>query len=128
MGTDGLRKMSVVFEFLSLRSPRAVVVDFSVALLALTIIPTAFWDRSFDLCVWHRIILPLVFRGVCPTSGFFKDCHIFSCGMTHAFSALLHGHFSQAYEYNRLVYIIFALILFFLIYNVARLLKQKKLL
>ena len=115
--------INLLFEFLSLSTPRAVVADFSVILLALAITPTAFWDRTPDTCVWHRFILPLIYRGQCPTSGIFKDCHIFSCGMTHAMSRLLHGDLSGAYYYNHLVYIVVTVVLVIYLYNIWKLIK-----
>jgi len=112
-------------ELLGFGSPKAVVIDFSVIFIALGIIPTAFWDRTPDTCIWHRFILPFFFHNNCPTSGIFANCHIFSCGLTHAFSALLHGNFAGAYEFNKLVYIVLAVMLIFYIKNIYRLFRIK---
>jgi len=119
-----LKRQNIVFEFLGFGSPRAVVINFSAIILALAIIPTAFWDRSPDLCIWHRFILPLVFRHHCPTSGIFAGCHVPSCGLTHALSQLLHGDFASAFDYNKLVFIVFGLIVFLLVWNTIKLIKN----
>jgi hypothetical protein len=61
------------------------------ALLALAIIPTGILEKGPVLCVWRNL-----FGIHCPT-----------CGMTRAFSSLLHGKLVSAFEYNKLVVVVF---------------------
>ena len=61
------------------------------ALVALAIIPTPVLERGPVICLWRNL-----FGIQCPT-----------CGMTRAFSSVLHGHFRAAFQYNKLVTIIF---------------------
>jgi hypothetical protein len=111
----------ILKEFLSFGSPRAVVANFSMIFIIIGIVPTAFWDTAPDLCIWHRFILPIVFNNNCPSAGIFADCHIPSCGLTHAFSALLHGNFSDAYSFNHLVYFVLTIMLIIYFKNIYKL-------
>jgi hypothetical protein len=61
------------------------------ALLALAIIPTEIVAHGPVLCVWRNL-----FGIHCPT-----------CGMTRAFSSILHGRLVNALEYNKLVVVVF---------------------
>jgi hypothetical protein len=61
------------------------------ALLALAIIPTEILARGPIICVWRNL-----FGIECPT-----------CGMTRAFSSILHGRLVQAFGYNKLVIVVF---------------------
>jgi len=120
-----LKKIDRVFEFLSLSSPMAVVVDFSAILFVLAITPTAFWDRTPDLCIWHRFILPWIFHEACPISGIFADCHCPGCGLTRAMSAMLHGNFQTAYDYNHLIFIVSGIIIFLIGWNFYKIISAK---
>lgn len=62
--------------------------------LALIATPTAWLERGPSLCLIRR-----VFGVRCP-----------GCGMTRAFSSVVHGKFKQAYQYNKLVVIVFPLL------------------
>lgn len=63
----------------------------AAVLLALAIIPTEMLVRGPSLCVWKNLL------GIqCPT-----------CGMTRAFSSILHGRFIQAIQFNKLVVVVF---------------------
>ncbi len=115
-----------LLEFLSLSTPRAVVVDFSAIIIALAIIPTAFWDSSPNLCIWRQVILPLIFRHRCPSSGIFANCHCPGCGLTHAMSRLLHADLVGAYQYNHLVYIVAIVILIIYVANIIKLIKARR--
>lgn len=117
-------KKIIVFEFLSLSSPKAVVVSFSVVFMALTIIPTAFLGQLGGLCIWHRFVLPWIFYAYCPESGLFAHCFCPGCGITHAMSRLLHGDITGAYYYNHLVYIVAAVVTIVYVTNIAKLLKK----
>jgi hypothetical protein len=62
--------------------------------LALIAIPTAWLERGPSLCLIRRI-----FGVRCP-----------GCGMTRAFSCIVHGKFKQAFQYNKLVVVVFPLV------------------
>lgn len=62
--------------------------------IALILIPTSWLERGPSLCLIRR-----VFGVRCP-----------GCGMTRAFSCVAHGKFRQAYQYNKLVVIVFPLL------------------
>ena len=58
--------------------------------LLFCLIPTAWLERTPSVCLIRR------FFGVrCP-----------GCGMTHALSYLVHGHFRESWQHNRLVIVI----------------------
>jgi hypothetical protein len=101
------------------------VVNFSLIFIILEIIPTAFWNGTTNICIWRGFILPLIFSHHCPTTGIFAFCRCPGCGMTHAISAFVHGNFAAAYEYNRLVYIVVAVMLIILIKNILTLIRHK---
>jgi hypothetical protein len=62
--------------------------------IALLLVPTAWLDRGPSLCLIRRI-----FGVRCP-----------GCGMTRAFSSVIHGKFKQAFQYNKLVVVVFPLL------------------
>lgn len=59
--------------------------------IALAIVNLEFLDRMPELCFYR-----LLFGVRCP-----------GCGMTHAFCAVLHGHFLQGFSFNPLVVVAF---------------------
>src|SRR5690348_8415261 len=64
---------------------------FPVAFAVLALLPTEWLTRLPPVCVFRT------FFGVqCPT-----------CGLTRAFSSVLHGHFHIAWDYNHMVVIFF---------------------
>lgn len=67
---------------------------FPASFLLLAILPTAFLDRLPTLCMYRRFF------------GF----RCLGCGMTHAFSSVLHGKWAAALAYNPLVVIAFPLL------------------
>lgn len=62
--------------------------------IGLLLVPTAWLERGPSLCLIRR-----VFGVRCP-----------GCGMTRAFSCIAHGKFKQAFQYNKLVVIVFPLL------------------
>lgn len=62
--------------------------------ILLWLIPTSWLERGPSLCLIRRI-----FGVPCP-----------GCGMTRAFSCVMHGEFKKALQYNRLVVIVFPLL------------------
>jgi len=112
-----ISKKNILFEFLSLGSPRAVVVDFSVVLFTLAIIPTAFLGQTGGICVWYRFVLPWIFHGHCPENGIFAHCFCPGCGITHSMSRLMHGDFYGAYLCNHLILLVAPIVLILLLWN-----------
>ncbi|MCX6810783.1 MAG: DUF2752 domain-containing protein [Candidatus Berkelbacteria bacterium] len=100
------------------------MINFSVVLLALAIIPTAFLNRIGIPCIWRRFVLPWIYRGHCPETGFFAHCLCPGCGLTRAMSRLMHGDFVGAYSYNHLIFLVVATVLVIFATNVIKLLKK----
>jgi len=79
------------------KAPAEDVLRMAAALLALAVlatlavIPTPVLARGPVLCTWR-----ILFGVQCPT-----------CGMTRAFSSVLHGQFHAAFQYNKLVTVVF---------------------
>lgn len=115
---------NIFFEFLSLGSPKAVVVDFSVVFTALAIIPTAFLGQPGGICIWHRFVLPWIFHGFCPETGLLAHCFCPGCGITHAMSRLLHGDLIGAHGYNHLIYIVAGVVIMVYITNLLKMFKK----
>jgi hypothetical protein len=77
-------------------------------LLTLAIIPTEVLARGPVICVWKNLY------GIdCPT-----------CGMTRAFSCVLHGKFLHAFAYNKLVVVFFPVYCGLLFREAARLMRN----
>ncbi len=78
------------------------------ALLTLAVIPTDVLARGPTICVWKNLY------GIdCPT-----------CGMTRAFSSVLHGNFTHAFGYNKLVVVFFPVYCGLLLREAARLVRR----
>jgi len=107
--------ISFFIEILSFATPRARVINLSSIFLLLAVIPTKYLIYSPVKCVFKNFLLPLIFQGNCPASGFFANCNSPSCGMTRGMSRLLHGDFTGAWNFNRLVFMVFAIMVFILI-------------
>jgi len=71
---------------------------------ALAMVPTAWLERLPSVCLYWNL-----FGVHCP-----------GCGMTRAFSALLHGEWGQALLYNKLVVVAFPAIIGVLVHDAAR--------
>lgn len=81
---------------------------FPAVFLVLAILPTAFLDRLPTLCIYRSLF------------GF----RCLGCGMTHAFSSVVHGEWAAAWAYNHLVVIAFPLLAFIAIRDARYLLRQ----
>jgi hypothetical protein len=102
-------------EILSFSTPKARVINLSSIFLLLTVIPTKYLIYSPVKCAFKNFLLPLFFHGHCPISGLFANCNCPACGMTRGMSRLLHGDFSGAWNFNKLVFIVFTIMMFILI-------------
>jgi hypothetical protein len=79
-------------------------------LAALALAPTAWLERSPSVCLYWNVL------GVhCP-----------GCGMTRAFSALLHADFARALSYNKLVVVVFPAIVGVLAFDLAAAASSRK--
>lgn len=81
---------------------------FILAPLLLILIPTTFFENGHSICIYKNIL------------GF--DCP--SCGMTRAISCAFHLQIKKAFEYNKLVIIIFPLLSYLIIKHIVFLLKK----
>jgi len=77
-------------------------------LLTLAIVPTEVLARGPTICVWKNL-----FGIDCPT-----------CGMTRAFSSILHGKLIHAIGYNKLVVVFFPVYCGLLLREAARLVRS----
>lgn len=115
-----------ILDLLSFDSPQAKVINLVSILLILALVPTGSLQYSPFKCVFKNLILPLVFRGNCPTEGLFADCECPACGLTTAMSRLLHGDLAGAWNHNRLVFAVFLVMLMIIIVNVVRSVRYTK--
>lgn len=79
-------------------------------LAALALAPTAWLERTPSVCLYWN-----VFGVHCP-----------GCGMTRAFSALLHTDYARALSFNRLVVVVFPVIVGVLAFDVAAAVSSRK--
>jgi hypothetical protein len=110
---------------ISFNTPKVIVFNILIIFLTLILIPTNYLTKGPPICIFRTIILPLIFRGNCPTEGLFANCECPACGLTRALSSLLHGNLSAAVEYNKLIIPIFLIMCFILIFNVIKIIKNR---
>jgi len=119
-----LKKIKNFFlELLAFTTKRAKVIDISVILIALRIIPP---EKIGSYCIFKNFIFPFVFK-TCPTKGLFVGCNCPACGLTRATSQALHGNFNEAWNLNKLIAIVLPFLLIILGINLFSLLKSKRL-
>lgn len=121
-----IRIRNFIFDLISFGSPLAIVINLSAIILLLIIFPTDFLTSLPIKSVFKDFLLPLIFFGNCPKSGIFKDCNVYSTGETRGLSRLLHLDFSGAFNYNPLVFLLFAVMIFLIIINIIKLIRDKK--
>ncbi|MBT4541244.1 DUF2752 domain-containing protein [Candidatus Woesearchaeota archaeon] len=107
----------ILLDILSFGSPQAIVFNLTSILVLLGTAPVSAVKYSPVKCVFKHIILPLIYRGNCPTSGFFANCDGPACGMTRAMSRLLKGRVSEALSFNKGVIIVLVVIVIVLLIN-----------
>jgi len=110
-----------LLELLSFTTARAKVINLSVVLGVLRIIPS---ENLGSYCVFKNFIFPLIFK-TCPTKGLFAGCECPACGLTRATSQILHGNLQEAWNLNKLIIIVFPVIIFILVFNIYKLIKSK---
>lgn len=104
-----------LLEFISLSTPRAIVVVLSFFLILLAITPTEDVKYSPFKSI-NKHIFPAIYPLECPTEGLFKNCCP-SCGLTHAASRFMHLDFKGAKNYNPLIFIVMPTVGYLLLHN-----------
>jgi hypothetical protein len=112
-------------ELISFGSPRAIVFNLSSILSVLYVVPTNYLTYSPIRCIFKYLIFPFIF-GTCPTTGIIAGCNCPGCGMTRGMSRLLHGDLKGAIAFNKLVPILFIVMISVLIYNIYIIVNKKK--
>ena len=77
----------------------------SVALVVFLVVPPEALGRGPGLCLWKHVLRV----AACP-----------ACGSTRALAAFFHGHFVQAFGYNRNIVVTGPLLLILLAQDAAR--------
>ena len=116
----------IFLDLVSFNTPQAKVFNLSAILIALASVPTKYLSYSPVKCVFKNVILPLVFRGNCPTSGIFAGCECPACGMTRAMSRLLHGDIVGAYNFNKGVFLVLLVMLVLIAINLVKSVREYK--
>lgn len=115
------KKVKYIFlDLISFGSPQAILFNLSTILILLFIVPTKYLIYSPAKCIFKNILLPLIFKGNCPTTGIFANCDGPACGLTRAMSSLLHGDFYAAWNFNKGVYLLFSIMIIVLIINLVK--------
>lgn len=110
----------VLFDILSFGSPQAIIFNLSSVLLILRVIPTSLLKHSPFKCIFKNFLLPLIFRGNCPKTGLFANCECPACGLIRAMSRLLHGDFIGAWNFNKVVFLVFGVMVILTIINLFK--------
>jgi hypothetical protein len=79
-----------------------------ICLFIFIVIPTSFFESGHSIC-----IIKNVFGVECP-----------GCGMTRAISSVFHGNLVGAFQYNKLVVIVFPLLCYICIKTIIKDCKQ----
>jgi len=103
-----------IFSVFALDTPKKRTIIFSRIMLFFIIVPTNIVKSGESICIFKNFIIPLFFDK-CPETGIFKDCECPACGMTRAFSSLLHLDFKSAWNYNKGIFLFFPVFLFIFI-------------
>lgn len=119
------RIKKIILDIISFNTPEARFFNLDSILILLRIIPTSSLESSPIKCVFKTYLLPLIFKGSCPTTGIFVGCNCPACGMTRGMSRLLRGDFLGAYEYNKLVFLVFLVMILLLVYNGYKVFKKR---
>ncbi len=120
------RVKHILLDLVSFDSPQAIVFNLSAIILTLALLPPQFLGGLPTTCIFRTIIFPILFKGNCPTSGFFADCECPACGMTRAMSNLLHGNIEDAYGFNKGALILLPTMLVIIVLNIRKSIKIYK--
>jgi hypothetical protein len=106
-----------IFDLISFGSPQAIVLNLSLVFLILLILPSSDVGYVPVRSIYSSVVIPLFFNNSCPTEGIFTNCGFYSIGQIRGLSSFLHGDFELANKYNRLVGVLFFVLLAILLYN-----------
>lgn len=115
----------ILLELISFDGPRAIVINLSIIILILLVVPFNGLHYLPIRSVYAEV-LPIIFDNECPATGFFANCEVYSMGQTRAMSNLLHGDIEQALNHNPLVIILFMTMLIVLIFNIYKIIQKSK--
>ncbi|MBU0472102.1 MAG: DUF2752 domain-containing protein [Nanoarchaeota archaeon] len=115
---------NIFFDIISFGSPQARVFNLTSILLILRVIPTSGLSYSPFKCIFKHFLLPLIYRGNCPTTGLFANCECPACGLTRAMSRLIHGDLTGALAFNKLVILVFIVMITLIIINAIKIIKE----
>jgi len=112
MGAVNFKKFkSFILDIISFGSSSAIVINISIILLILFFLPSQDLAYLPVRSVYSTIVIPAFFNNTCASEGLFKNCGFYSVGQTRALSSLLHGNVEAALEMNKLVLILFAVMI-----------------
>lgn len=114
---------------ISFATPEAKVFNLSSIFFILAVVPTEKLGYSPIKCIFKHFLLPLIFNGNCPSDGIFANCNCPACGLTRGMSRLLHGDIHGALYFNKLVIIVFIVMVSIIIkegYVIIKKYKSKK--
>ena len=121
-----MKLKKLFLDHVGFNSPFSRFFNLSFILGFLAVYPTSSLGKLPFKCVFKNAILPLIFRGNCPTTGLFANCECPACGMTRAMSRLMHGDFVGAWSFNKMVFVVFAVMVVLIVYNLVLFIKQYK--
>ena len=113
-----------ILDLISFGSSSAIVLDLTFILLLLIFLPTSHLGYLPTKSIYSNLVIPYFFKNSCPSEGLFRNCGFYSIGQTRALSRLLHGDFSGAWQYNRLVFVLFFVICAVLLINLIKVYKN----
>uniref|UniRef100_A0A7C4TQ33 DUF2752 domain-containing protein n=1 Tax=candidate division WWE3 bacterium TaxID=2053526 RepID=A0A7C4TQ33_UNCKA len=122
--SSGFSKKNRFLELISLGTPASIVMLLSGVFFLASIVPPTSIKYSPFRCLFRYYIFPIIFRGHCPTSGFFEDCKCLGCGLTRAFVSLMHGDVQAAINFNKHVLLVVALMIALIAWNYTKLLRN----
>lgn len=81
-----------------------------IAPLVLFLLPADFFDSGESMCISVQLF----------------DMHCYGCGMSRAIQHLIHFDFQEAYDYNKLSFIVVFVLLIVWIQEIRRVLRRLK--
>ncbi len=120
------RALKIALDLVSFNTSQAIAINLALILLVIALLPTPALTYSPFKCVFRNYLLPIVFSGNCPTTGFFAGCKCPACGLTTALSRLLHGDFAGAWAFNKLSFAVLAVMAALIVINLVKSVREYK--
>ena len=117
---------SIFLDLVSFDSAQAKVFNLVMILLSLAVIPSHYIENGHSICIFRNFIIPWLFSGKCPMTGWFANCECPACGLTRAMSRLLHGDLSGAWDYNRAVFLVLVVMVVVIMVNLVKVVNYYK--